>query len=363
MQKSAKRRIDWFRVVTTCFCLALVVIVIAFAVNIYQDINGYAGSTKEVEVTVPKGSSASDIADILKKDGIITSSLAYKTYTAFYKDLPSYHYGKFVLNSHMSYDEIAEALQKPSVFATTLSFTFPEGTTALKMAIMMSEGGMEFTVKQFMEACEEDYSESFAFCKLIDRKNDRFCTLEGYLFPSTYEFYYYDTPQTVIKKMLKAYEENVYTESVKEYLNETDMTLDDLMVLSSIVQKETPADMEVCGKIASVFLNRLAEGSPLPKLQSDTSTDWNGYPVGVIQYYYENYSDEQMPQSVFNAYDTYKVNGLPAGAICNPGADVVNAVISAPETDYYYFVSAKDGTTYFGRTLAEHEANIKKAGL
>lgn len=361
MEYNKKRKVDVFRIVTTCFCLALVVGVIIFGISVYQDIKGEAGSRNDVEVTVPRGSSASTIADILQENGIITSSFAYKAYTAFYPELPSYQYGKFMLNSHMSYDEIAYALQQPSEFATTLYFTFPEGTTVLRMAMMMVDGGMEFTVQEFMEACNEDYSESISFASLIESNNNTFCRLEGYLFPSSYEFYYYDSPQSVIRKMLRGFEDNIYTDELKQYLIDNDMSLQDFIILSSIVEKESPGDEEVRRNIASVFLNRLADGSPIKLLQTDTSTDWNGYPPGVIEYYYENFTDEEAPASMLNAYDTYAVQGMPAGAICNPGAATVSSVINANQTGYYYFVSAEDGTTYFAATLAEHEANIKRA--
>lgn len=356
----SKPKYDIFRIVTTSFCLLLVLLVVIFAVNTYNDIKGKSGSTKDVEVTIPLGSNASEIAGILKKSGIISSSLSYKTYTAFYKDLPDYQYGKFLLNSRMSFDEIAKRLQEPSEFALTKSFTFPEGTTVLKMAMMMADGGMEFTVNDFMEACNEDYSKDCSFFSLIESRDNKFCKLEGYLFPSQYEFYYYDSPHTVIAKMLAAFEENVYTETVKTAVA-NGLSLENTIILASIVEKESPDDETVRAQIASVFLNRLADGSPVKMLQTDTSRAGTGYPDGVIQYYYDEYAKKSAPDKMLAAYDTYSSVGLTPGAICNPGVKSINSVISPAKTDYYYFVSAEDGTTYFARTLAEHEANIQKA--
>lgn len=354
-----KPKYDIFRIVTTSFCLLLVLLVVISGINTYNDIKGNAGSSKEVEVTIPRGSNASEIASILKKNKIISSSFAYKTYTAFYKELPDYQYGKFRLNSRMSYDEIAKKLQEPSEFATTLTFTFPEGTTALKMAIMLSEGGMEFTVKDFMEACNDDYSKDCSFYNLIENRDNKFCKLEGYLFPSQYEFYYYDTPHDVIAKMLKAFEENVYTEAVKTAIS-NGASLENTIILASIVEKESPNDENARAQIASVFANRMAPGSPITMLQSDTSREGTGYPEGVISYYYDEYVKKDVPRGMLAAYDTYAISGLTPGAICNPGVASINAVLNPPRTDYYYFLSAKDGATYFAKTLSEHEANIQK---
>lgn len=360
MANKKPREIDLFRVITTSFCVLLAVIALVFVITIATDIKGSAGSRASVEVTVPKGSSASQIADILKDQGIISSSLAYKTYTAFYKELPNYQYGKFMLNSHMSYDQIAQILQNPSDFATTLTFTFPEGTTALKMAIMMVEGGMEFTVEDFMAACNDDYSGDVSFYSLIEASNNKFCKLEGYLFPSQYEFYFYDTPHTVIAKMLKGFEDNVYTGEFKQKVEASGMSLEQTMILASFVEKESPGDDDIRAKISSVFHNRLAKNSPLPMMQSDTSTSWAGYPVGVIQYYYDNYAKTAVPAGMLEAYDTYAVSGLTPGAICNPGVACINAALNPASTDYYYFVYDKTGTTYFAKTYQEHLANVDK---
>ena len=68
-------------------------------------------------------------------------------------------------------------------------------------------------------------------------------------------------------------------------------------------------------------------------------------------------------QEMYDAYNTYECNGLPVGPVCNPGVDAINAVLYPSSTNYYFFISDKDGKYYYASTLAEHERNIDEAGL
>jgi UPF0755 protein len=106
-------------------------------------------------------------------------------------------------------------------------------------------------------------------------------------------------------------------------------------------------------RISSVFWNRLNDPAAFPKLQSDPTIN---YVENVIKPHIASY-DEDM----FTGYNTYECDGLPAGAICNPGYDAIEAALYPASTEYYYFYSnLNTGETYFSRTLAEHEAWIKK---
>ena len=106
-------------------------------------------------------------------------------------------------------------------------------------------------------------------------------------------------------------------------------------------------------RISSVFWNRLNNPQDFPKLQSDPT---GGYVEDVIKPHIDKYDQE-----LFNSYDTYICDGLPAGAICNPGYDAIQAALYPASTDYFYFYSnINTKETYFSRTLAEHEAWIKK---
>ena len=343
-----------FRLINAGLITAVVVIALICTLVFTMDIKGTSGSSKSVNIDVAKGDNAVKIANTLKDNGIITNKMVFRIWTALNYTDPAFQYGRHVLNSHMSYSEIVTVLQDPYV-AETISITFPEGTTALKMGMMFEEAGI-FTADEFMEACNDDYSDVFDYFDEISDDDLKFCRLEGFLYPDTYEFYEDDTPHNAIAKMLKNFQKKVLTEDNLKLIEESGMSLEDVVKLSSIVQKETQADETITRTIASIFLNRLANLSTYPHLETDTSREGYGYVSGVIMYYYDN----NPPAGMVAAYDTYVCSGLPVGAICNPGIDVINGVLNPLETGYYYFVNDKSGQEYYASTYEEHQANIQK---
>ena len=120
--------------------------------------------------------------------------------------------------------------------------------------------------------------------------------------------------------------------------------------------------------MAQVFRNRLAEGSPYPKLQSNTSSyvqsdEDNNYLWNWVAPWYGGW--DKIPENILNAYDTYSCTGLPAGPISNPGLAAIQAAL-APQPDEdvkdcYFFVTDLSGHYYYARTFAEHQANCEKA--
>lgn len=109
-------------------------------------------------------------------------------------------------------------------------------------------------------------------------------------------------------------------------------------------------------KVASVFLNRLNNSEEYPRLESDPTRK---YVEDVIK------PNIDIPnQEMFNAYDTYKGEGLPPGPICNPGLDAISAVLYPEDTDYYFFCAdLETGEVFYAKTLEEHQENLVKAHL
>lgn len=172
--------------------------------------------------------------------------------------------------------------------------------------------------------------------------------MEGYLFPDTYTFYVDTDPEVVCQKIYKNFDEKFKPEYY-EQMKKLNMTLDEVITLASIVQAEAP-DVESMKKIASVFENRLANPEEFPRLESDPTTY---YVDEVIR------PNIEIPsEAIFEAYDTYKSNGLPPGAIGNPGIDAIEAVLFPADTDYYFFfANIETNETFFAGTNEGHEAN------
>ena len=154
--------------------------------------------------------------------------------------------------------------------------------------------------------------------------------------------------------------------ALAERLLATGMTLPELVTLASFVQEEAGNSQD--SNVAQVFRNRLAEGSPYPRLQSNTSSHIqsdadNNYLWNWVAPYYGGWDD--IPENILAAYDTYSCTGLPAGPISNPGLAAIKAALEPqPDEeakDAYFFVTDLKGNYYYAHTLAEHNANCKTA--
>ena len=156
------------------------------------------------------------------------------------------------------------------------------------------------------------------------------------------------------------------TDAMYKQLDEQGMTLPELITLASFVQEEAGNDQD--DNVAQVFRNRLAEGSPYPKLQSNASSHVqsdadNNYLWNWVAPYYGGW--DSIPANIRDAYDTYNCTGLPAGPISNPGLAAIRAALDPqcdPEVkDCYFFVTDQNGHYYYAKTYAEHQKNCAEA--
>ena len=180
---------------------------------------------------------------------------------------------------------------------------------------------------------------------LLDQKDIK--SLEGFLYPSTYYFDKDAKPKDIIKEMLSLFDKS-YTDKLKKKQKERNMTLQEVVNLASIVEKEAVID-EDRPIIASVFYNRLEIGMPL---QSDAT----------LQYIFETrkksitYNDLKID----SPYNTYIKKGLPPTPIANPSIKSIEAVLEPSNTDYLYFVASIDGGNVYSKTYEEHKTNVNK---
>ena len=158
-------------------------------------------------------------------------------------------------------------------------------------------------------------------------------------------------------KMYSNFNEKITREMYKK-MGEMNMTLDEIIALASMVQKEV-ASVEDMQSVASVFLNRIRNSAEFPTLQSDVTVL---YVENDIKPLIKGTSAEK--SKIYDAYNTYVCEGIPAGAVCNPGLDAIEAVLANIPSEYYYFCANEEtGEVYYAKTHAEHEENLKLAGL
>ena len=327
--------------------------------------NGAPGST-EVTVSIQQGSGVAAIANKLKDAGVIRSAYLFRWYVGEKGAAAKLQYGDFELTTGSSYDALISTLSQYAK-AETVRVTIPEGTTAIAIAQKMEAAGL-CTAEEFLkEANEGDFS-AYTFWQYVPEDKDapnRFMKCEGYLFPETYEFLKDDTVHNYVATFYAQFDAQI-TEEMYAALKEQGMTLPELVTLASFVQEEAGNSQD--SNVAQVFRNRLAEGSPYPMLQSNTSSHIqsdadNNYLWNWVAPYYGGWDD--IPENILAAYDTYSCTGLPAGPISNPGLAAIKAALEPqPDEDAkdaYFFVTDLKGNYYYAHTLAEHNANCKTA--
>lgn len=241
----------------------------------------------------------------------------------------------------------------------TVTVTFPEGFTVVDIAKRLAENNV-CSETEFLEICNQPY-EGIE----IDNADERIYLLEGYIFPDTYEFYFNSDPKTVLDKFIDNYNKKVTTE-IKAKAQALGYTIDEMLTLASIIQKECDKDIAECAAVSSVFHNRLKSPS-FPLLQSDVTTFYITQKLGEQLGYQKDVRLDNQNDTVkkyMDLYSTYYCRGLPTGPICNPGRKAIEAAVNPADTDYYYFLTDPTGEDfYYASTLSQHQKNGRDAGL
>lgn len=327
-------------------------IVLAYnGIRLGMEYLGIGKNSNDITFNIPDGATSDEVIDLLKENDIIKEPKLFKLIMKM-KNLDFYP-GDITLKPSMSYTQIIEALSVNRANRETVSITFPEGIT-LREAAQILENNRVCTKKDFL--FQFNKKQDFAFEDQIEESDLTFYKEEGYFFPDTYEFYVDDDAYNVAR-MIKEHFAEMFTSSMSSKMKQSGLTLNEVITLASMVQKEagTVKDMPI---VASVFLNRLDDPASFPSLESDATSNY-------ITHVIKKEADTKVSIKFYTeSYDTYHCKGLPAGPICNPGLDAINAVLNPEQTEYYFFCNNLDtGKAYYAKTNAEHEKNLVKAGL
>lgn len=177
------------------------------------------------------------------------------------------------------------------------------------------------------------------------------------MYPDTYEFYIGENASSVIRRFLDNFKAK-WIESYSEEAAKRGMTVDEVMTVASILQKEA-ADTSQMATIASVIYNRL-DSSNFQWLQCDSTET---YLLETIKPTLTSSTEDTEKYIRYrDLYDTYSTEckGLPIGPICNPGDSAIYAALHPEDTTYFYFRHDDDGNVYYASTFAEHEQNGRK---
>lgn len=344
------------RLMYLLFVVLISVLVACGGIVYFMDASGLGGSEAVVDVEIPGGAYTQQIAELLEEKGLINNAFLFRVYAKLTKADGLWQVGTFMLSSDMGYAGIVEELQT-STPRENVNVTVPEGYTVEEIAGLLKEKGV-CEEEDFYNAVvngEFDYD----FVKAIPSAADgeeyagRIYRLEGYLFPDTYNFYVGSTGEMVVERMLSNFN-NKLTPALRQQIADKGWTIDEAITFASIVQGEAglPEDMVA---VSRVLTNRMQPNSGFPKLQCDSTRDY-------INAILPSISGVQVTTS---PYDTYIRDGLPVGAINNPGMMAIQAALNpSDDAEYancYYFATDYDtGITYFSNTFSQHVAICRK---
>lgn len=299
---------------------------------------------EEKIINIPQGYSVKNISKLLQEEGVIKKDLAFEIAVRLEKIQSQLQSGKYLLSPSMSTKEIIFRIAGGQVIDDSIKITIPEGFDLKMIAERLEEKGL--TIKDdFIQATQD--IEKFDYSFLNDIPKDRDNPLEGYLFPDTYSFSIDTSEEQIIIAMLDRFND-VFTSEYIERAKELDMTIDDIIILSSIIEQETKFDIDRPG-VAGVFYNRLEVGMPL---QSDVTVL---YALGEKK---ERVLFKDL--EIDSEYNTYKHAGLPIGPIGSFGESSLKAALYPEQNDYLYFIAKPDGYCVFNVTYNEHMDDVNK---
>jgi UPF0755 protein len=301
-----------------------------------------AYSSQGVFVDIPRGASSRGVARLLAKNGVLRNALAFEIYARWHRKR-SLKAGEYFFGQAASGKDVFWAIANGNVYERP--FTVREGQTMFDIARDLEDAKF-MTADEFLNAAKNP--------ELIHDLAPQAKTLEGFLFPATYQLPRHPVAAELVAQM---------TQQFREHWSEIDPAKSDptgeahghpllsTVTLASLVERETPKPEER-PLVAAVFENRLKKGMPLQcdptviyALQQDGQ--YNGTLTGK-----DLHTD--------SPYNTYMHGGLPPGPIGNPGEVSLRAAVTPAETPYLYFVANTQGGHFFSATLAEHNQNVNR---
>ncbi|PIR96740.1 MAG: endolytic transglycosylase MltG [Candidatus Doudnabacteria bacterium CG10_big_fil_rev_8_21_14_0_10_41_10] len=362
MRDFSVKRTNSNHLITRTIVLALVVVVLfgaAFLVYANFKINKpLTFESREQVFNIEKGKSVRSVGEQLKDEGLISSAFVFRVYIVWKSFSDQVQAGSFKLDSNMNIKEIAEQLTRGRGLADEIAITFPEGVTLQQIAERLEQNGV-VSVAEFIATAKAQNFSDFDFLYGVPGA----ASLEGYLFPDTYNFKKGEAATSVISKMLENFGRKFDGDFQKD-LARKGKSLYEVLILASIVEKEvgrnvkkgtslSDADKKQLQEerrlVAGVFENRMAIGMALESDATVTYITQSGNSRATFA-----------ELEVDSPYNTYKYRGLPPGPISSPSLDSIDAVIDPKESNYLFFLSSLDGTMYFAETLEGHKDNRAK---
>lgn len=302
-------------------------------------LSGVSSVSNGVLFEVVRGQNIQQISERLENEKLISNAFFFSIYARFTGQAERVKIGEYLLNPYMKPSEILKVIS--SGRSVGRSFTVAEGLNIYEIAELYEKSGFGIS-KDFLKLC-------FDQSLIQELVGQKIHSLEGYLFPETYQITKFSSTRDLIKQMVFNFK-NTYSSIVKES-QISGMDQHQIVTLASIIEKETGAPEERF-RISAVFHNRLKKGM---MLQTDPTIL---YGIADVT--------GKMPRNITrndiktkSRYNTYQMKGLPLGPIANPGREALLAAVQPEESDYLFFVSRNDGTHIFSKSYQDHNKAVK----
>jgi len=318
---------------------------IAVFLLVVLTVGGWAAWQFNAPVTPPKGQtfvllhsgySTRRIAAELKKTGIIRSELAFRLWHSAHPK-PPLKAGEYLFEREATLPQVYARIARGDIYFHVV--TIPEGYTMFDVSKAIEDAGLGSAVDFLQIAGTQT--------QLISDLAPEAKSLEGYLFPETYQFTRTQTLEEMAAAMVRQFRQVAQQIGLAPGVANVDVNR--VVTMASIVEKETAAPEER-PRVASVYYNRLAQRMAL---DADPSVIYAEMLRGTYQG-----SLHHDDLAVNSPYNTYRFPGLPPGPIANPGKSALEAALQPARTKFLYFVSDGNGHHRFATTLAEHERNV-----
>lgn len=355
--------------------VALSVLLSVYAVSCLNDVLAMNRTSEIIIVNIPQDATTNEIIDLLDDADLIrhpmfcklfynvTSAMRNSTlskegrgtvYKIFYgikgaftdSSTTSYIEGVYYVEADLGVEGMLNRFRYTRSTAETVTLTFPEGFSIYQIFARLEEAGVCKADHLYKALEESDFK--FDFINQLEPNADRTQLLEGYIFPAQYEFFLNENANSVLRRFLDTFEDR-WTAERQKRATELGLTMDEVIILASIIQREAANNEQMAG-ISSVLHNRLKNSTSFPLLECNSTKDYVTNFVSIA------ISGSRLTE-LEALYNTYTTKGLPPGPICNPGAAAIDAVLHPSNTGYFYFRHDNKGKIYYAKTLQEHDAN------
>ena len=343
-----KNKVTW---IIIGVCIAAAILLSTYTISCMNDIFAVnRDSETVVTVNIPAEANTKSVLKILQQNDLIEHRHFCSLFAKMmqFKD-DNYLTGVYYVTASMGVEKMLTTFKQPTTTGETVTLTFPEGYTVDQIVQKLEKYEVCSAAALYQTMKEVDFSSEFSFIASMDNKESRYRLLEGYLYPDTYEFYIGESPSSVLRKFLNNFNKK-WTDEYAAQAEKLGMSVDDIITLASIVQKEAYG-AEQSPLVSSVLHNRLNKSGLYPSLQCDSTEEY------INEYIKPNTQDAAQLSKFTNLYSSYKCAGLPVGSICNPGDDAIKAALYPEKTDYYFFAHDVNKKLYLARNDSERRSN------